>query len=206
MAKPMHLSLARLKEVLRRQDPPLWGQNYDPAIRATREEAPSRSRFAQVWSQRLGRYCHTLSSVEQDALLLVLFHPALFELHEQRILFTEPRPHPLSGHPFATGVDLPPLRGTIDVCQRLDMIKRHLWINVDHPDGSGRVPVPVPFIGDFLLFLQDQEGPYCVNWTIKESSDDFEKRPVRDRPSRNPQADCMAERSRHAIEALYYAD
>ena len=206
MAKAFNPTLERLKETWRRQDQPQWGPYYDPAIRATREEAPARSRFAQVWSQQLGRYCHTLSSVERDALLLVLFHPALFELQEQRMLSTEPRPHPLSGHPLAVGINFPPLRGTIDVCQRLDMIKRHHWINVDHPDGSGRVPVPVPFIGDFLLFLQDQEGPYCVNWTIKESSDDFEKRPVRNRPSRNPREDCMAERSRHAIEALYYAD
>lgn len=206
MAKAINLTLARLREVLRRQDPTQWGAHYDPAIRATREEAPTRSRFAQIWSQQLGRYCHTLSSVERDALLLVLFHPALFELQEQRMLSTEPRPHPLSGHPFAVGMDLPTLRGTIDVCDRLDMVERHLWIKVDHPDGSGRVPVPAPFIGDFLLFLQDQDGPYCVNWTIKESAEDFEKRPIRDRPSRNPRSDCTAERSRHAIEALYYSD
>ncbi|WP_155419428.1 hypothetical protein [Chromobacterium subtsugae] len=206
MAKSMRLSLARLKEVLRRQDLPQWGRNYDPAIRATREEAPARSRFAQVWSERLGRYCHVLSSVEQDALLLALFHPGLFELQEQRILVTEARPHPLCGHVLAAGMSLPPLRGTIDVCDRLDMIGRHPWLNVDHPDGSGRIQVPTPFIGDFLLFLMDQDGPYCVNWTIKSSPDEFQHRLLGTKPARNPQAEISAVRSRHAIEERYYAD
>ena len=68
MPKTFKLTLARLYEILRRQDPPQWGKQYDPAIRATREEAPSRSRPAQVWSERLERYCHTLSLVEQKVL------------------------------------------------------------------------------------------------------------------------------------------
>ena len=206
MTKPMHLTLARLKEVLRRQDPPQWGRNYDPAIRAIREEAPARSRCAQVWSERLGRYCHVLSSIEEKALLLALFHPALFELQEQRMLAAEPRPHPLAGHTLAVGMNLPPLRGTIDVCDRLDLIERHLWIQVDHPDGTGRFPVPVPFIGDFLLFLVDQKGPYCVNWTVKGSSDEFQHRLLGNKPAKNPQAAISAVRSRHAIEERYYAD
>lgn len=206
MAKPMQLNLARLKEVLRRQDPPKWGRDYDPAIRATREEAPARSRFLQIWYEPLGRYVHALSSIEGKALLLAFFHKALFEMQEQRVLFTEPRPHPLLGHPLAVGLELPPLRGTIDVCERLDMIERHLWIQVDLPDGTGRVPIPVPFIGDFLLFLVDQEGPYCVNWTIKSTSEEFDRRLLDSRPARSPQAEISAVRGRHAIEERYYAD
>jgi hypothetical protein len=206
MAKPMHLTLARLKEVLRRQDTPKWGRDYDPAIRATREEAPARSRFLQIWHERLGRYVHALSSIEGKALLLAFFHKALFELQEQRVLFTEARPHPLQGHPLAVGLELPHLRGTIDVCDRLDMIERHLWIQVDLPDGTGRVPVPVPFIGDLLLFLVDNEGPYCVNWTIKSTPDGFDRPLLNSRPARNPQLEVSSVRARHAIEERYYAD
>lgn len=61
MPKPKHLGLPRLKEILRRQDPPKYAKDYDPAIRAIREEGPERSRPAQVWSELLGRYCHALS-------------------------------------------------------------------------------------------------------------------------------------------------
>ena len=32
MPKAIKLTLARLKEILRRQDPPQWGKPYDPAI------------------------------------------------------------------------------------------------------------------------------------------------------------------------------
>lgn len=206
MAKAIHLTLARLREVLRRQDPPQWGRNYDPAIRATREEAPSRSRPAQVWADKLGRYCHTLSLVEQKVLLLALFQPALFEMQEQKMLTTEARSHPLAGHELAMGLKLPGLRGTIDVCDRLDMIERHLWIHVEHPDGAGRVPVPAPFIGDFLLFLSDQNGHYCVNWTVKGAVEEFQRRPMGSRPARKAEAEAAAVRARHAIEERYYLD
>ena len=50
MGKEIYPKLSRLNEILRRQDPPAWGPTYDPAIRAIREEAPPRSRPAQVWS------------------------------------------------------------------------------------------------------------------------------------------------------------
>jgi len=206
MAKPMHISLSRLKEVLRRQDPPQWGQKYDPAIRATREEAPSRSRFAQVWSERLDRYCHALSSVEEKALIFALFNPNLFELQEQRILSTEARPHPLEGCVLASGMKLPPVKGTISVCDRLDLIKLHPVLRLTHPETSERIVVPVPWIGDFLLYLSDKEGPYCVNWTIKGASEDFQRQSLKTRPSRNQQDEISHVRGRHAIEALYYDD
>ena len=35
MPKAIKLTLARLKEILRRQDPPQWGKQYDPAIRTS---------------------------------------------------------------------------------------------------------------------------------------------------------------------------
>jgi len=135
-----------------------------------------------------------------------MFNQALFELQEERMLATEPRPHPLFGHPLAVGMVLPPLRGTIDVCERLDMIELHSWTQMELPDGTGRVPVPIPFIGDFLLFLVDQEGPYCVNWTVKSTSEEFARRLLDSRPARNPDAEINAVRGRHAIEELYYAD
>lgn len=205
MAKITYL-LKRLFEILRRQDPPRLGSGYDPSIRAVREEAPPRSRFFQIWSEFLQRYVHALSSIEADVVILALFHAALIDLHEQRMLATEPRPHPLAGHSLAVGMALPPLRGTIDVCDRLDMIDRHLWTQIEHPNGTGKVSVPAPFIGDFLLFLVDQTGPYCVNWTIKGTSAEFHQRLPGNKPSRNPEAEAIAVRSRHAIEALYYED
>lgn len=206
MGKTMPFSLGRLKEIARRQDPPRWGPHYEPAIRAVREEAPSKSRFSQVWSRRLERYCHALSTPEQSALLLALLHPKLFELQEQRILHPSPRSHPLAGHSSAVGLELPPFCGTVQVCKRLDMLDRHSWAWIDSDDGLERLPVPIPFIGDFLLFLRDELGPYCVNWTVKATDDGFTRRMSRSGPPKDPMADERAERSRHAIEERYYAD
>lgn len=206
MAQSRHLSLARLTEIMRRQNPPRWGSDYDPAIRATREEAPARSRPAQIWNTKLNRYCHALSSVEQKALLFAMFNPALFELQEQRMLATGPAPHPLAGHPLASGMALPPFRGTINVCERLDAINHHHWIYIDNPDGTDQLPVPFPFIGDFLLFLQDGEGPYCINWTIKDRIDGFSERFSSEKPSRSPVKDRAAAEMRHAIEELLHLD
>ncbi len=206
MGNTMRLTLPRLKEILRRQDPPNWGSDYDPAIRATREEAPARSRFAQIWNESLARYCHALSYVELKALLLGLFNPSSFELQEQRILACEPRPHPLASHPLAAGLVLPSFRGTIDVCERLDMLDRHLWMYINHPDGSGQVAVPTPFIGDFLFFLQDQNGPYCINWTIKGTAKEFRTRITGSKPSKSVEKEMIAVSARHAIEELYYKD
>lgn len=206
MSKSPRMTEARLRALYKRQDPPQFGTNYDPAIRATREEAPAKSRHAQMWSEKLQRNCHVLSKPEQTAILLILFHPALFELQEQRMLATQARPHPLTGHPFASGLNLRSFRGTLDVCERIQMIQRHSWIMVRRPDQQGKVPVPIPFIGDFLLFLSDQGGPYCVNWNVKQDSDGFDKPVHRDRPSKRPEVDIAAIRARHAIENIYYDD
>ncbi|MDN3578274.1 hypothetical protein QWZ03_16010 [Chitinimonas viridis] len=206
MSTAARMSEARLRTIYKRQDPPQFGPTYDPAIRATREEAPSSSRYSQMWSEKLQRQCHVLSTPEQKAMFLVLFQPGLFELQEQRMLAIQSRPHPLTGHPFASGLNLRPLRGTLDVCERIQMVERHAWISIRHPDNGAKASVPYPFIGDLLLFLQDQHGPYCVNWTIKRDRDGFERSVHRERPSRDPNADAAAARARHAIEQLYYDD
>lgn len=200
------MTLARLKEILRRQDPPSFGKDYLPAIRASRAEAPSRSRPAQVWSEKLQRYCHVLSSVEQKALLLALYHPALFELQEQRILSIEPSPHPLTQHPPYRSLPLPQLQGTINVCDRLGMLDLHPQIHIERPDGCGKQAVPTPFIGDFLLFMSDSEGPYCINWTVKGTHAEFLTGLEGDRPSRNVRRDVVSVGGRHAIEERYYLD
>jgi len=206
MPMQRRMTLARLREIKRRQDLPRWGTQYEPAIRATRTEAPSISYAVRLWSERLQRDIHALSRIEVTAVILALFHPALLDLHEQRVLSLLPRPHPLSGHPSAVGLDLPMLEGTIAVAERLDMIDAHSLIWYREAPASEAVPVPIPFIGDLLLFLVDDQGPYCVNWTVKKTPGDFEHSPIAWRRVRAPNADVTRQRDRHAIEATYYED
>ena len=56
------------------------------------------------------------------------------------------------------------------------------------------------------MFLIDETGPYCVNWTVKAVEAGFEKSPRSSRASKDPLADERAQRERHAIEEQYYAD
>lgn len=205
MGRHTRPSASRLETILTRQDPPGRRADYIPSIKATRSEAPAKSRFAQVKSPKLGRKIHVLSTVEKQTLLLALYSPSLIDLHEQRMLAMEPRPHPLEGHPSVTGEELPPLMGTIAVAHRLDCLHLHPSFKMKIKDGSS-IKVEFPWIGDLLLFLTDADGPYCVNWDIKKDDQGFEQSSVRSRPVRNPERDAEKVKMRHAIEELYYLD
>lgn len=199
--------LARLKRMLERQDPPRWSPDYAPAILATREEAPAAPRPAEVYSVKLGRPCHALSISEQWAISFAHYHPGLFELHEQRMLATEARPHPLTGHPRAVGLTLPSFRGTVDVADRLGWLEHHDVIYIDDPDQPGcRLPVPVPYCGDLLLFLHDRDGPYCVNWTCKLTAEGFSKPFWNGKVPLAEKTAIDSELMRHLLEEAYYTD
>lgn len=195
----------RLRRYKARQGTPAWGKNYQPAIRATPQEAPRISRPTAMWSAALGREVHLLSQPETKAAFLALFHPALFDLHEQRVLPTAPACHPLQGSPAGVGLRFPKLPGTIAIAQSLGALKRHRKIYLDFGDGEFGW-VPLPYIGDLLLFLRDAKGPFCINWNIKLTEEDYLRpgpRPLgrvrRRQPDRNAEL-------RHLIEEALYRE
>jgi hypothetical protein len=196
----------RMHRMLSRQATPAWGVNYQPAIRATPREAPRISRPSIIHSAKLGgRGVHLLSQPEFHAGLLALHHPALFDLHEQRVLSTCPAAHPLCGHPAAAGLALSHLEGTVRVADRLQRLTLHPRLFIRRKDSAGEW-VPIPFCGDLLLFLIDESGPYCVNWTVKKTQEQFHTRRPRlwgrqKVPGLDPQAEF-----RHEVERAYYAD
>lgn len=202
MAANSRPSEARLRKILERQNPPMWGANYVPSILATREEAPSVSRFAQVWSPLLRRYVHVISTNEEHALHIVIYCDFLFELQEQRMLPTLPTPHPLTGHPNAAGMMLDFLPGTVQVAEELGVLEHHptVLVNTD----LGKENVPFPWVGDFLLFLHDRNGPYCVNLTVKQSESDFEVPRVGIKASTDVKKSAIKERIRHQVEKHLY--
>jgi hypothetical protein len=207
MGKTTRPSAARLKEILRRQDPPAWGKDYIPAIRATREEAPSRSRPSQIWCEQIQRHVHALSDPEKFACLMAMFHPWLFELQEQRMLHYLQSAHPLDSHARGAGVIRPPLRGTLEIADAFGLLHFHAMVPapVMH---VGEIPsmMPFPWTGDVLLFLDDGHGPYCVNWTTKDREEDFELGASLGRPPKSPEQKAAQEKARHTIEAVYYLD
>jgi hypothetical protein len=208
MSKLTRPSPIRLKQIIERQDPPRFGQDYVPSIKASREEAPPRSRPAWVWWQQVGRSISTLSSVERSILVISLHSGLVWEVHDQRMLPPMPRPHPLTGHPKAAGLSLPPMRGTVDVADNLGLLSFHPLIRVPAlTEAKGWELVPFPFVGDLLLFLEDEHGPYNVNLNIKGKAEEFEQAEIDSvlRGDRAKKSQAKT-RARHAIEAQLHAD
>ena len=199
--------VTRLTLILKRQAGQRFGADYQPAQQATVAEAPSRSRASIVASAKLGRGVHLLSHPETHPTFLALYHPQLFDLHEQRMLSTGPAVHPLFGHPKAVGMQLPPLPGTVRVLADLGKLNKHpIVLYKPSPDPRTWERLPFPYLADLLLFLEDDAGPYCVNWTVKNDPEEFKRRggyngkPVRRGVRVDPSVTL-----RHELEALHYA-
>ncbi len=197
----------RLREIRKRQWEDKWGKDYIPSIFANPKEAPSLSEFSTLICAKLGRrQAHTISKPETWLAIFALFNPGLWELHEQKILWPTPRAHFLHGHPRAKGQKFAPLRGTLDVAERMGILDSHpvCKIRVGQGSASRLVFAPFFYIGDLLLFLEDDRGLYCVNWNIKDQEAGFDlSRPG----TRKPQTPGdVGVRNRNALERLYYMD
>jgi hypothetical protein len=204
MGQPKRLTAERLRTILSRQDPPQFGRNYVASILATREEAPRESRFAEVWCPILDRCINTISAPERQASHLILHCPLLFELQEQRMLPFSPAEHPLHGHPLSAGLNLPHFRGTLEVADELGVLEHHPTVPTKTEDGIEMVPFP--WIGDFLLFLLDDKGPYCINVSIKATREAFEIPDVGIKPNTDMTHAIAHHKARQSVEKALYED
>jgi hypothetical protein len=200
---------ARLKTIYSRQDSPSWEPDYMPSILATPQEAPRISHAFTLTPAKLNiRETHLLSTPERNAGFLGLYHPQVVGLQEQRILSPEPCHHPLWTFPGIDKTDLPPLKGIIDVAERLGYLDILPKVKIENPQESGEpISVVFPWVGDLLWAVRDITGMiYCVNWPIKDTYQDF-KRPAPPRigktVSKNQLQSILA---RHEIEKVYYED
>lgn len=201
------INIQRLTAIRKRQGQDNWGGSYVAAIHATPKEGPGISRPSILVPEKLGgRDMHLLSLPEKAASMLCLYDPDTWEVHEQKILSTGPRPHFLFGHPRGHGIQWPPLKGTVDVANRMGRLKYHPKVKFQNPKTGEWQWVPFPYIGDLLLYRQDDLGIYCVNWSIKDKYKDFKKRGPQ--PSKQlPKSDNLEEDDeRHELERIYYAD
>lgn len=195
-----------LQEILWRQaGPTRWGQEYLPSHAITDIDCPSGTRPSVLIDPDFARALHLQANTERVFLLLARHCPNLLDLHEQKMLFFSPAPHPLSNHPEARGMQLPGFRGTLEIAELLGKLKEHVMVRApkDHPLFSGKI-LPFPYVGDLLLYLRDSAGPYCVNWSIKAYWADF-NRPHRLRRTVTQKDQEKAE-FRHELEHLYHLD
>lgn len=197
------LTEARLRTIVERQCPPKWGVAYEPAIQVCTSEAPPISRPSVLNSRRLGRTVHVLSQPERHAALLALYHPGLRDLHEQRMLSPSQIEHPLTTYPGLMQVGLSYSRGTRASAEDLRCLGQHPWVWA--ADTGERIAFP--YIGDFLLFLEDRDGLYCINWTVKKSAAGFDRSPIDIRAALiAEERGSQAVANRHRIEECYYQE
>lgn len=194
----------RFALIMSRQSRFEWGGEYIPSTLAVPREAPKGSRISRLRSRKLKRTLHLLSGPEKVFTQLALYHPDLFELHEQKMLWPVNSGHPLRGHPLTKGTFPPPLRGTVDVAREIGF--KHFEIVVEDASGN-RHKMPFPYQGDLLLYLLNSRGePFAVNWTVKDQALAF-----RERRSMSPKTPVQQRKDReHAelrgeLERRYYA-
>ena len=201
-------SIERLRTIMERQSITAWGADYQPSSYTTIREAPGKSRPSRLTCAKLdGRELHTQSKPERAAALLALYHPNVFDLHEQKILFMKPHQHPLVGHPRALGLNFASFQGTVAVADRMGILARHPVVRMPSKVAIGEFMwVPFPFIGDLLLFIFDQHGPFCVNWTVKEDEKSFAFKMLGSRPQQLQRLPDSGVIQRHEIERYYYSD
>jgi hypothetical protein len=165
MAKP---TAAWVRMVEQRQLPRRFGPAYRAAQQTTSREAPPGSRPKRIFSVALQRYLQTLSRPEKDAVPILLHHPRIFELWDQWMLNPRPEIHPAQNHPHARFLRLPSTTGTLMIADGMGLMRKHPAVR----DPETREFLPVPLLGDLLLFLMDDQGPYCVHFDVKRNEGD----------------------------------
>jgi len=198
------ISQKTLTRIRDRQSNFRWGDEYVPAIFAVPGEAPKTSRICRLNSRKLGRTLHLLSIPERVFTQLALFNPAVFEIHEQKMLHPQPHVHPLHGHPLALGLNLSPLVGTLAVAQEIGM--DHAKVVVETHSGERRWSA-YPYLGDLLIYLNEPgAAPYALNWNIKLSKFDFmEKRRSKLKSLEARRRDREVAELRLRLEETYYS-
>lgn len=203
------ISESRLRTIRERQCKDKWGPDYQAAIRADPTEAPGLSTGSILRPSKLGgREFHTLSRPETWAALLALYNPAVWDVHEQRILNPTPRAHFLFGHERARGLSYPSIRGTVEVADSMGILQKHPKVRIRAGDDPTKWQyAPYPYVGDLLLFMQDGQGCYVVNWTVKDKFKSFRRRGPQTQIGK-PRLDEDDEGAiaRHELEDRYYMD
>lgn len=111
----------------------------------------------------------------------------------------------MAGFHLADGQPPASHQGTIQAAERLGLLKYHPTINVPDPATGKKKVIAFPLLGDLLWFFRDQDGCFPVNWTIKNTTEDFEKPHGHNKKRPDPQAE-EAHQARIAIEVEMYRD
>lgn len=201
------VTFARLLQIKERQWEDRWSPHYVAGTFADPFEAPGISTGTILRPVKLGcREFHTLSRSETWCSFLALYHPHCWEIFDQRIMSPTARPHLLFGHPRASGLSLLPFAGTVDVADRLGMLSKHPKVRLQiGPDPMHWPLAPFPYFCDLTLCMEDAQGPYVLDWPVKDKFEDFRRRgPGKSRA--RPDEDDPSVVQRTLLQETYFCD
>jgi hypothetical protein len=127
---------------------------------------------------------HALSNPEKYCFALALYHPKLWEFHDQHVLYPSAKQHPLAAHSRFSSQAWPSTTGTFRIAKRLGLEHPMVWEpkNQSNPHHAtldelldGEAPgrhLPTPYQGDALLFMRDEFGEYLLSWDVKAKTGD----------------------------------
>ena len=143
-----------------------------------------------------------MSIPEREAACLAAYNPRVFDIHEQRMLFTTETLHPMAGLYPERANEFPIFKGTVEVADRLGYLDLHPTLRCDV--GGEMRPVPWPYQGDLLLFIDRGDDAFCVNWPVKDTRQDFLGTGQVETKSERRRS--RKKRARHETELGYYWD
>lgn len=199
--KSRGMNEATWRRIMQRQQTPRFLSQYQPAVLATKEEAPSISYAIQRWSNKNQRVIHCLSNQEAAFSEILEYHPNVVEYMEQHMLPNVPTPHPLTMHPLSGRRTLPRLEGILATGRSMGaqaFLPRFIL------DKKGN-PFHGLWIGDFLVIVRDSDGIYAVNFSIKSCMDDFCFTPPQLHHTDGEKKRMIRAAMRHRIEEAMFA-
>lgn len=170
------------ERALQRQKAVRYGPTYKAAFMKIRGEAPSGGWSFSDYALKLQRNVFAHGYGTHPVVALALYHPAVFEVHDEHILYPNASMHPLASHASFKSSPWPSTRGTVALAESLSaMGQKHPAVFVRHEKAAQRDEEVagywqvLPYVGDYLLYLKDSHGPYAVAWDVKSKQGDHAK-------------------------------
>jgi len=168
-------SYCKMCRIIDRCLPWSYGDDYVPALLATRNDGASRGRLHQIPAPGWKRSMHFMSAAEARIAAWVAYQPDFVEGLENRPCVPIPGLPVLDGHPLLAGKPLPSSSGTVELAKRLG-IRHPTTVNTVKAHG-GTAPVHrvdfYPLTSDLVGIFKSSDGVRAVNLFIKKTAYDL---------------------------------
>lgn len=167
-------SFAGMRRIIDRCLPWSYGNDYIPALLATRQEGRSKGRLYRVPMPKWDREMHFMSAAAMRVAVHVVYQPDFIEGLENRPCCPVPGLAVLEGHPLLIGQHLPSSSGTVLIADALGV---HHPMTTDNRSEEQNSNSPkrdfYPLLMSLLGIFKHGETIRAVNLFIRKSASDL---------------------------------